>query len=225
MTARILLGALLGLICKFPCNILLSYLFKKRDKVFSETDRERAVVFAALAVGGAAICALVPLSAETLFLFLLMIIAEVVSVADIHERIIPNDMVLAIILLTLVFGVPGMLGAKGFPVFHPLRSFAGLAAGFVIFSLPSFFSGKVGAGDIKLAAAVGFCMGIWFSLISIILMGCFVLAYTLLQKSLPAASFIKSMIPMGPFISISAVLVLTLSHLPAMNAAASAFPF
>jgi len=78
---------------------------------------------------------------------------------------------------------------------------------FVIFFLPSLFGKQVGAGDVKLAAAMGFALGLTGSLYAIACMGALVLLYTFLDNRLPLAERLKSMIPMGPFLALGLVVV------------------
>ncbi|MEZ4627541.1 MAG: prepilin peptidase [Eubacteriales bacterium] len=71
----------------------------------------------------------------------------------------------------------------------PVRYFvfsAGLVVCFVIFFLPSLFGKQVGAGDVKLAAAMGFALPDW-QLVRDQCMGALVLLYTMLDTRLPLA--------------------------------------
>ena len=71
-------------------------------------------------------------------------------------------------------------------------------------------SKSVGAGDIKLAAAVGFCLGIMNLLVAIVIMGICVLVYTLVQNKLAISAMLQSMIPMGPFIALAMIVVINI---------------
>lgn len=210
------IGAAAGLLCSLAGYGLALYLLTRREKTLEQSSGERAAISAVMAAAGACVTVVVPFSAETVYLFLLMILSEAVTITDVHERIIPNDIVLAILVLTLAFGLPSLLGAKGFPEFRIGSSLLGLAVCFVTFSLPAAFSGKVGAGDVKLAAAAGFCLGIRYSLLCIVLMGLLVICYLFAQKRIPAAAALKSMIPMGPFLAASMLAVLIAVNLPAV---------
>ena len=211
-------GAAAGVFCKLAGDRAARYLLTRRGKTLEQSPVESAVICAVTALAGAVVTVTVPFSAETVFLFLLMIVTETVTLTDLHERIIPNDAVLAVLILTLVFGIPSLFGVKGFPEFHIGSSLLGLAGCFIVFSLPAAFSGKVGAGDVKLAAAAGFCLGIRYSLLCVALMGVLVICYLIIQKRVPAAAALKSMIPMGPFLALSMLAVLTAVNVPSVAA-------
>lgn len=221
----ILIGAALGVACKFVCDTLIKYLLTKREKEFSESQKERICLFALMGIFGALITAVIPLSPETVFMFLLLIICEMVAVIDTHTRLIPNELILAIFALSVLFGVPGLFGLNGWPTWKPLSSLIGLAVCFIIFLLPAALSKQVGAGDIKLAAAMGFCMGLWNSLFAIVLMGVLVLAYVFVQSKLPVLKFMVSTIPMGPFLAVSIIAILLAMRFPVLDGIFSGMPF
>ena len=52
---------------------------------------------------------------------------------DLHHRIIPNDLILAILAIKVAFSIPYVLGIEGFPEFSLVSSLLGLVAGFAIF--------------------------------------------------------------------------------------------
>lgn len=121
----------------------------------------------------------------------------IVSFIDICIRIIPNEIVLVIIILGIIFqtisyGLYGILGSIMSMVFIMI----------VFTALATFMGmGKVGAGDVKLAGAIGFALGyplvitamgtMSVSLIMLILMG---IALKKLKLS--------TMLPLGPFLSL-----------------------
>ena len=76
--------------------------------------------------------------------------------------------------------------------------------------IPAFLSKQVGAGDIKLAATVGFVLGLMGCMVTIVLMGILVIIYVILQKQMPILVIVKTMIPMGPFLAVSMMVVLLL---------------
>ena len=215
--AKIICGAAIGAGCKCICNVLAAGLLKNRGFGFNEKKAERAILFAVMAVSGGMIMWLTP-GAESIYMFLLLSCLEVLSVTDLHERVIPNSAVGALFAITLLFGIPGMAGVNTFPEFKPLPALAGMVMCFVIFMLPALMSKKVGAGDVKLAAAAGFCLGIRLSLVCIVLMGVFVLAFTVLQNKLPLLKSFKTMIPMGPFLSGAMMTVMILVNISSVRA-------
>lgn len=220
-----LAGAVAGIICKAASDRLSEVLLVRRNRKFSQSRSESMLMYLVSAFIGILILNLMPICAETVYMFILLTLCESVAIIDIHERIIPNELCLFIIIVTIVFGLPGLFGAAGFPEFSIKRSLLGLAICFAIFCLPSALSKKVGAGDVKLAAAMGFCLGLGYSLLSIILMGVFVLGYTVLQNKVPTLRMIKNMIPMGPFLAASTVAILLAGKIPALSLYTEAFLF
>ena len=114
---------------------------------------------------------------------------------------IPNELVLAILILAAVFGFTGAI------VFNIWQSLLGMVVCFVIFFLPSLFGKQVGAGDIKLAAAMGFALGLTGGLYAVAGMGTLVLLYVLIDRRMPLPQRLKTMIPMGPFLAVSLVVI------------------
>ena len=53
----------------------------------------------------------------------------------------------------------------------------------------------------KLAAAMGFLLGFGNALLAIVVMGVLMLGYSMAQRKMPLLTFLKTDIPMGPFIS------------------------
>ena len=105
-------------------------------------------------------------------------------------------------ILTAVFGLIGLIS------FQIWQSLLGLAVCFVIFFLPSLFGKAVGAGDVKLASAMGFALGLVGSLYAVVCMGALVLLYALIDSRVPLPQRLKTMIPMGPFLALALIVVL-----------------
>ncbi len=124
-----------------------------------------------------------------------------VSVTDCLCRIIPNPTVLALFTLKLLLIAAALLKIPGAPSFHLLSSMGGMAFCFVIFSVPGLMGKQVGAGDIKLAAAMGFLLEFNSALLAVTVMGLLILGYCMFQQRMPLLAFLKTNIPIGPFIS------------------------
>ena len=92
-----------------------------------------------------------PLTLEFLIMFSICL---VLSVVDISIRKIPNEILLLLIFASLLF-----LGINnGFSDISD--RLIGIIAGVVIFLLPTLVGKGAGAGDIKLAGVIGFCLGL-----------------------------------------------------------------
>ncbi len=136
-----------------------------------------------------------------LSLLALLTICIAVSASDWLCRIIPNPTVLAIFALKLLLIAAALLKIPGTPAIDLLSSLGGMVFCFLVFSAPGLLGRNVGAGDIKFAAAMGFLMGFGSGLLAIVIMGFLVLGYCMLQRQMPILMFLKTDIPMGPFIA------------------------
>ena len=208
MIFRVIAGTAAGLLSQPAAKALAAKLLKARGKELKTGKKEDLLLLAAAAVCGGVIGYCSGFTAESLYLLALLVISLTVAVTDIHERIIPNETVLAIPALTLLFGIPSLFGIPGFPSFNIWHSLIGLAACFFIFMLPALFKKNVGAGDVKLAAAMGFALGIGNSLFAIVVMGFMIISVMFMQRQMPAIKYLKEMVPMGPFLAAAMMAVL-----------------
>ncbi len=206
MIINLIIGLLLGAAAKPISDIFTDKLLKARGKELKQ-KKENLIIHTLLsALLGAGIGASFGISLQALFVFLLLLIGNIVSTSDIACRIIPNETVLAILLIKLLFGVTALLKPGAMPSWNPLLSLAGFAVMTLIFLLPALKGGKVGAGDIKLAMAVGFSSELMPGLLAVVFMGVLVLVYGFVQKRipvlgrLPLIDFMKTSFPMGPFL-------------------------
>ena len=195
-------GAVLGAALAIPAKLLCALLLKMRDKPPEMERKHFWLLFAGMAVLGSVIGWRAGFTFRGLYLMLMLVVAACAFYIDAKERIIPNELVLAILALAAVFGLTGAVS------FQIVQSLLGLAACFIIFFVPSLFGKKVGAGDVKLAAAMGFALGLVGSLYAIACMGVLVLGYALLDSRLPLSQRLKAMIPMGPFLALALIVVL-----------------
>ncbi|HNX14557.1 MAG TPA: A24 family peptidase [Oscillospiraceae bacterium] len=193
--------ALLGAALSYPVLLLNRLLLKNRGIESKEGKAEHIVLPIAMGLFGAAIGWQAGLDWETLYLYLVLFVCASVSCIDARHRIIPNELVFALLGLAVGFG------AAGVTEINWLSSLGGFAACFVLFLLPALFSKKVGAGDIKLAAAMGFCVGLMGSLYAITMMGVLVLIYIAVQYRIPLVQRLKTLIPMGPFLAAALISV------------------
>ena len=197
----ILLGTALGAALSVPVWLISKWLLKRREIVLQLDSKYRILLVALLALFGGMIGWRVGISFGGLYRLLLLAVSASVFLVDAKHRIIPNELVLAILVLAAVFGFTGTFS------FRIWSSLLGLAACFALFFVPSLVGKNVGAGDVKLAAAMGFALGLTGSLYAIVGMGVLVLAYLLLQVRVPVLERLKAVIPMGPFLAVALVVV------------------
>ena len=197
----ILLGVAICALFIFPVRLVCSVLLRQRGQAFVMTRRQTVLLTIGLAVSGGVIAWRAGVSFLALYLMLLLFVSACVAYIDASVRLIPNELVLAVIALSALFG---MLGVTRFQIWSSLL---GLVVSFVIFFLPSLLKQKIGAGDVKFAAAMGFALGLTGSLYAIACMGALVLLYLAAERMLSLPASLKAMIPMGPFLAAALVIV------------------
>ena len=208
MILNILLGALLGAVCKPLSNPVSKRLLTVRKKEFLE-KRSTFIIQLVISAGlGGGIGGVFGISLYSLFLLALLFAGNVISTTDIQHRLIPNDMVLVLFGIKAVFGILALLQIGDLPPWNPLLSLAGLGALGFIFFLPGLTGKKIGFGDIKLAMAIGFCAELMAGLAAVVLMGVLVLAYGFIQRRVSFVKFLRINFPMGPFLCGAQILAL-----------------
>lgn len=128
-----------------------------------------------------------------LAVFLLM-----AAVSDYRHRIIPNKYIAAFFAVrTLLIVVQAVM--TGLFVNAVIRSFVGLAAGFIVTGAAALISKKgLGAGDIKMYALVGYFTGCT-DMLDILIYSTFFCALTGLALVTMKKCKMKSFLPMAPF--------------------------
>ena len=192
-------GIALGAALSFPARLLCSFLLKQRGFDPAMERKHYWMLLGALALVGGVIGWRAGVSFRGLYLMLILFVAACAFYIDAKNRVIPNELVLAILVLAAAFGLTGTIH------FQIWQSLLGLVVCFVIFFIPGLFGKQVGAGDVKLAASMGFALGLTGSLYAIAAMGVLVLLYTFLDNRLPLTERLKTMIPMGPFLALGLV--------------------
>lgn len=137
-------------------------------------------------------------------LALLVPIASI-AIVDSLVRKIPNPLLLVMLIIQLVYLTYSSVSNHDFTVF--LTAVLGFVVGFAGCTLPSVLKIPVGSGDIKYSAVIGAC--IYFSgyIQSMIIMGV-VAIICLLYLKVSKKGGLKTLIPMGPLISIGVVITM-----------------
>ncbi|WP_303867483.1 A24 family peptidase [Acetobacterium wieringae] len=144
------------------------------------------------------------LEPKTLECMLLFSICVILSAVDISIKKIPNELV----LMTLFVG--GAFIITGQPITSIGINIVGLVIGFIIFFLPAIIGKGAGWGDVKYAAAVGFCLGVYGIISAIMIMTFFLMIYTA-YLIIRRKGNLKSKVALGPFMASSFVSVLILN--------------
>lgn len=185
----------------FLSEKLEQMLLKKREiKAVSLGKRYKsilAILFVALCV----LAAVRETPEKAAYLIVMLFLAMLVTVMDWKYRIIPNDLLLMLIAIQTAALLLGIVSLQWW------SCLLGLCVSAVLFLIPSILGRNVGAGDVKLAAAVGFCVGMTDTLYVIVLMGAMILLYSYL-KTMNLRLALQKYVPMGPFISTAFVIIL-----------------
>ena len=183
-----------------------------REEWLSPFHRTLLTLAAALAGGvmGCSAAGWLPLLAA----LALLTVGMAVAVCDLLCRIIPNPTVLAVFAVKVLLTAAALLHLPDAPPAGLLSSLGGMGFCFAVFSAPGLMGRRVGAGDIKLAAATGFLLGFGSALVAMAVMGVLMLGYSLFQRRMPLLAFLKTDIPMGPFIAAGLMVVWMLPYFP-----------
>lgn len=118
----------------------------------------------------------------------------IIAYIDINIRIIPNELVLIMIVLGIIFQAmnfgPRALGGSLLSMIVMMTVFISVA-GFVGL-------GKVGAGDVKLAGAMGLALGNPLIIIAVAVMATVLLVFIVVGMILKKI-YLSTMLPMAPF--------------------------
>ena len=139
-------------------------------------------------------------AAESLFAAVLICVqislGIIFAYIDIKIRIIPNELILVLLTLGIIYqafnyGLEGILGAIICMVFIMI----------VFTALATFMGlGKVGAGDVKLAGAIGFALGYPSVVTAMGAMAAVLLSYILIGLALRKIR-LTTMLPLAPFLA------------------------
>jgi len=189
-----LIGAAAGLVCMHVCrNLSTARGAGERElRIFS-----RRLLWAWCLAGamGFALTAVYEMSffsrinASAVFLLCFAIAA-----VDFSVKKIPNILLLLLMASHIAFLI------YDFSLGKLLGSLAGLVVAAAVFAIPSAFKISVGAGDIKLAAVTGFCLGFYGFLQAMIIMAALISVfgtYLIIRKT----GGFKTETAMGPYIA------------------------
>lgn len=131
-------------------------------------------------------------------------VAIAIGIVDLDIKKIPNSSVLALLIVRTVAIVYAI--ATGVPVKETLiPSLIGLAAGFILYQLPMLVGVPIGTGDVKYSAAIGYCLGVFGFLQASLIMAAGLLIFLVYLLATKKGS-LKTSVPMGPYLSLGAVI-------------------
>lgn len=200
----ILLGGLTGyLLEKLTVNLI-----KKRTKIQDESKYSKSklstyiwivsnstIWFGIVYIGG--------VNLNVLEIILIFSACIVLSAVDIITRKIPNE----IVLFLLIVGIAFIFINNQFATLN--LNLMGFVVGFVLFYLPALIGKGAGWGDVKFAAIVGLCLGIYNFFAAMVIMGALVIPY-LIYILITGKGNLKTKIAYGPFMASGFAIVLLL---------------
>lgn len=128
-----------------------------------------------------------------------------ISTVDMIIRKIPNSLLLAMILIQGTYVT--YYSVTNHTTEYLIQVAIGFAVGFIGCTIPSVLRIPVGAGDVKYSAVIGFIVMIGGYFESMIIMGLVVLLLYFALK-ITKKGGMKTLIPMGPFLSIGTVITM-----------------
>lgn len=125
---------------------------------------------------------------------ILVSLGLVITFVDIQIRIIPNELIVAVSVVGIVFQV------TSYGLWSLIIALVCMVVMMVIFTSVAAFVGfgKVGAGDVKLAGAMGLALGYPLVVIAIGIMTFVLLVFILIGFALKKI-FLSTMLPLAPF--------------------------
>lgn len=199
----ILYGAVVGVVTVPVSKRLV--LARTEDPVKAAPLGKAYFYILSVAVGIIASFALVFTASDTALMIrnlALLIPLMLLSYVDILIRKIPNSTLLAMIIVQVVYAVYYSITNKTADIFPKI--FVGFMIGMLISFVPGIFKIPMGAGDKKLSAVIGICIYAVGYFQSMIIMAILVALFYLYLK-ISKKGNIKTLIPMGPFLSVGAV--------------------
>lgn len=201
-------GTALGTLSALAFNRISVFQVQKRTQETAkiETLKNTALIVGWILLSGAlfaAVFARYPETAVRLESIAYISIAISIGAVDMDIKKIPNSSVLALLIVrtaALVYQI-----ATGAPLKETLiPSLIGLAAGFILYQLPMLIGIPIGTGDVKYSAAIGYCLGAFGYIQAALIMAVGLLVYLVYLVATKKGS-LKTSVPMGPYLSLGAV--------------------
>lgn len=206
---EIVYGGLLGILSALAFNLISISQIKRRTEESAKIEavKNTAVIVAWLLLSGilfAVAFAVFKDTATRLEAVAYISIAISIGVVDLDIKKIPNSSVLSLMIIrtaAIIYAI-----ATGVPVKETvIPSLIGLAAGFVLYQLPMLIRIPIGTGDVKYSAAIGYCLDAFGYLQAALVMAAGLAVYLVYLVATKKGS-LKTAVPMGPFLSLGAVI-------------------
>ena len=201
-------GTALGTLSALAFNRISVFQVQKRTQESAkiETLKNTALIVGWVLLSGALFAAVFARYADTavrLESVAYISIAISIGAVDMDIKKIPNSSVLALLTVRTVALIYQI--ATGAPLKETLiPSLVGLAAGFILYQLPMLIGIPIGTGDVKYSAAIGYCLGAFGYIQAALIMAIGLLVY-LVYLVVTKKGSLKTSVPMGPYLSLGAV--------------------
>lgn len=205
---EIVYGGLLGILAALAFNRIAIFQIKRRtdENAKIEAVGNTAVIAAWVLLSGilfAAAFAIFKTTAARLEAIAYISVAISIGIIDLDIKKIPNSLVLSLLIIRTVSIIYAI--ATGTPVKQTLiPSLIGLAAGFILYQLPTLIGIPIGTGDVKYSAAIGYCLGAFGFLQASLIMAAGLVVYLIYLVATKKGS-LKTAVPMGPYLSLGVV--------------------
>ncbi len=205
---EIVYGGLLGILAALAFNRIAIFQIKRRtdENAKIEAVGNTAVIAAWVLLSGilfAAAFAIFKTTAARLEAIAYISVAISIGIIDLDIKKIPNSLVLSLLIVRTVSIIYAI--ATGVPVKQTLiPSLIGLAAGFILYQLPTLIGIPIGTGDVKYSAAIGYCLGAFGFLQASLIMAAGLVVYLIYLVATKKGS-LKTAVPMGPYLSLGVV--------------------
>lgn len=205
---EIVYGGLLGILAALAFNRIAIFQIKRRtdENAKIEAVGNTAVIAAWVLLSGilfAAAFAIFKTTAARLEAIAYISVAISIGIIDLDIKKIPNSLVLSLLIIRTVSIIYAI--ATGIPVKQTLiPSLIGLAAGFILYQLPTLIGIPIGTGDVKYSAAIGYCLGAFGFLQASLIMAAGLIVYLIYLVATKKGS-LKTAVPMGPYLSLGVV--------------------
>ena len=205
---EIVYGGMLGILAALAFNRIAIFQIKRRtdENTKIEAVKNTAVIVAWVLLSGilfAAAFAIFKDTAARLEAIACISIAISIGVVDLDIKKIPNSSVLALMIIrtsALIYAT-----ATGVPVKQTvIPSLIGLAAGFILYQLPTLVGIPIGTGDVKYSTAIGYCLGAFGYLQAALIMAAGLIVYLIYLAATKKGS-LKTAVPMGPYLSLGVI--------------------
>lgn len=204
----IVYGGMLGVLAALAFNRISIFQVKRRtdENAKLEAISTPAAVAVWVILSGilfAAAFAMFKSTAQRLEVIAYISIAVSIGIVDLDIKKIPNSSVLALMIIRTASII--WSAVSGVPIKQTLiPSLIGLAAGFILYQLPTLIGIPIGTGDVKYSAAIGYCLGAFGYLQAALIMAAGLVVYLIYLIATKKGS-LKTAVPMGPYLSLGVV--------------------